>query len=147
MASRTGKIDKLSQVRTVRRKSAEQRSMAARNAQRAAEHLQEERRVDFDETVDGAQATRRKRMEAIFAASSSHGLHQANAVAAYELTQQEINDAREAWRDARDLADAARRRAIVAQRELARAMQIEEKVKHLSRVLYQREKEVESRQE
>ncbi len=147
MASRTTKIDKLSQVRTVRRKSAEQRNLAARNAQRAAELAQEQRRVEFDETIDGAQLTRRKRMEAIFAASNSHGLHQANAVAAYELTQQEINEAREAWREARDYADVARFRANLAQRELARAMQIEEKVKHLSRVLYQREKEVESRQE
>jgi hypothetical protein len=147
MASRTSKIDKLSQVRTVRRKSAEQRSLAARNAQRKAEHLQEQRRTVFDETVDGAQATRRKRMEAIFAAGRSHGLHQANAVAAYELTQQEINEARDAWRHARAYAAAAKMRANMAQRELARAMQIEEKVKHLSRVLYQREKEVESRQE
>jgi hypothetical protein len=147
MASKTSKIDKLSQVRTVRRKSAEQRSLAAKNAQRTAERLQEQRRVEFDDTVDGAQETRRKRMEAIFAAADSHGLHQANAVAAYEMTQQEINDAREAWRDARDFADAARMRAILAQRELARAMQIEEKVKHLSNVLYQRGKEVESRQE
>jgi spore germination protein YaaH len=147
MASNTTKIDKLSQVRTVRRKSAEQRNLLARNAQRAAEHQQEQCRIDFDETVDGAQVTRRKRMEAIFAAANSHGLHQANAVAAYELTQQEINDAREAWRTARDYADLARMRANLAQRELARAMQIEEKVKHLSRILYQREKEVESRQE
>lgn len=112
-----------------------------------ADQLRETRRGEFESTVDNADSTRKRRLQAIFAAAESHGVHQAVAVAAYERTQDEINKARHAWRDARDEAVAARERAVMAQRELARAMQVEEKVRLLARNLLQRENEEAARQE
>ncbi len=109
--------------------------------------MREARRGEFESTVDNAAATRKRRMQAIFAAAQSHGVHQAVAVAAYERTQQEINHARQSWRDAREEAVAASKRATMAQRELARAMQVEEKVRLLARNLFQRENEEAARQE
>jgi hypothetical protein len=147
MSSTASKISKLFRLRTVRRKAAEQRAAAARHESAVADRRQEERRVEYVSTVDNAQSTRMRRMKAIFDASQAHGLHQASAVAAYEMTQQEINDARQSWRDARIDADMARMRSELAQRDLARAMQVEEKVKHLSRKLFQRENEDAARQE
>ncbi|MCB1427802.1 MAG: hypothetical protein KDJ66_01590 [Nitratireductor sp.] len=140
------KIDRLLEVREVRRKSSERRLMAARNAEEAARSLETGCKAFYGETVDTAAAVRQSRLEAIFAAEDRHGLHQSRAVSAYEATQQEIDQARQAWKAARAATAERERRTVLAQREMARFMQVEAKVRHLSRECSRLQLELANRQ-
>ncbi|MEZ5792461.1 MAG: hypothetical protein R3D34_17335 [Nitratireductor sp.] len=126
------KIDRLLEVRVVRRKSTERQLMAARNAEAAARLFEDNCKAHFAQTVDGAASLRQKRLEAIFAAQDRHGLHQAKAVSAYEATQQEIDQSRQNWKLARAATAEFHERTILAQKQMARSMQVEAKVRHLS---------------
>jgi hypothetical protein len=147
MPSAHHKIEQLRRVREVRRKGAQSRNAAARAELSRAEAEQERRRLAFVETVEYAGDARRKRLEAVFLAADRHGIHQAMAVGAYEITQAEIDVARQAWRAAREDTGQRILRAEMTQRELARSMQLEEKTRLLAGRLLQIGREAGTRQD
>jgi hypothetical protein len=146
MASARNRIDQLKTLRELRRKAASQRAINAQAELRQCEAVLETARQHYSITVDSSRQTRLDRLEAIMSASQMHGIFQAMAVSAYELTQIEIDQARQVWRQAREIASQAAQRAEMAQKELAQSMQKEEKARNLSRNLQRLHQEASDRQ-
>lgn len=145
MNSKLRDINKLMQLKLVRCRRAEAQANLARSEESRAEAALKAAAALYNAVIDNAARTRMVRLEEVFAARDLHPLHQAKAVAVYEMTQIEIGEARGAWRLSRENVVSTKECSAMAQSLLARRLRELDKIKNLRSGIERRMRETASR--